>query len=91
MITFATGGRPYYPAGILLALAAAGAVVTEAWLRTRTRRLLVTATLVVAAALGAHLPAVRADASARRPADPVRQQGRGGDDRLAAFVRASTR
>ena len=73
VITFATGGRPYYPAGILLALAAAGAVVTEEWLRTPARRVLVAVTLVAAAALSAliFLPLVPARTLADTPIPSV--------------------
>ena len=53
LVTFATGGRPYYPAGILLALSAAGAVVTQTWLGTGACRLALTTALLLGAAFSA--------------------------------------
>jgi 4-amino-4-deoxy-L-arabinose transferase-like glycosyltransferase len=51
VLVFATAGRPYYAAPYLLVLLAAGCVLVERWLVTRTRELLVAGLLLVSAAI----------------------------------------
>jgi 4-amino-4-deoxy-L-arabinose transferase-like glycosyltransferase len=49
VITFITGGQPYYPAALVIVFLAGGAVVTERWLRgSRRRSVLVAAGVVLA-------------------------------------------
>jgi 4-amino-4-deoxy-L-arabinose transferase-like glycosyltransferase len=67
----ASGGKPYYLAGLLPALLGSGAVAVDAWLergRARARRVLLIAALSVSAVIGATiaLPVLPAD-----DADPV--------------------
>jgi hypothetical protein len=49
VITFVTGGQPYYPAALVIVFLAGGAVVTERWLRgSRARTVLVAAGVALA-------------------------------------------
>jgi hypothetical protein len=63
VLLLATGGKPYYAAPFLLGLLAAGSVVVERWLTTRTRQWLLASALVLTFALSAviALPIVPAD------------------------------
>ncbi|MFJ6197966.1 glycosyltransferase family 39 protein [Micromonospora sp. NPDC092111] len=62
-IVLAAGGKGYYDAPLLLVLTAAGAVVTTAWARTATRRILlaVGAAVTVASSAVLLLPTLPAD------------------------------
>jgi len=53
MLLAATAGKPYYAGPLLVCLLAPGSVVVESWLRTGTRAAVVSAAVVVTAALSA--------------------------------------
>jgi 4-amino-4-deoxy-L-arabinose transferase-like glycosyltransferase len=74
-ILFATGGKPYYAAPYLLALLAAGAVVTEAWLTNPVRGALVAAAVVSTAvvSVGLALPVLPVDRLADTPVAEVNE------------------
>jgi len=52
-ILFATAGKPYYAAPLLLFLLAPGSTILERWLRTTSRRIAVGTALVVSAVISA--------------------------------------
>ena len=90
VVFMATGGKPYYLAGLLPALIGAGAVAVDGWLeRGRGRRACAGGArgrLVASAVGGADHRAARAPGRLRRPGDRG-QRGRRRDDRLAGVRR----
>ena len=52
LVFMATGGKPYYLAGLLPVLLAAGAIATDAWLTTTARRAALATAIALSAVIG---------------------------------------